>query len=1484
MYQDLASLLVLSPSYTNALGVTTLRFDLGQWAIVLSSSSALIYWSVSVVVLVVIILYWVNNIDAVAVTSHNGVVTADGKNTRYDGAVDACSKAANVGGGASEAKVNKPQQFDVVFNGGFSQPLTEMAVEQNQDLISPCNKEDLAADKHEWDTFVKNHSHVHGLGVVHRESEGNYTFAEGGFFAHKNTKESPSRKVTMSLVISIHEFDIETTDIYGIIVKEGTLDATMTKTQPLGADFDADTNRTQPEGASLTYAAVVDLMNSPRPNNDGPIGKDIPFESVTKPNVTKKLNFSHLVNKEKVENFDFVLLRDAIDKVKIMKNDDGIFLFKFADNTRMEQVLDLGLWLIRNTPLILNKWTPTLLLKKDVVTKVPIWVKLHIVPLVAYSEDGLSIIDTQIGKPMMLDAHTSSMCGDALGHINFSSALIEVSVEYEWQPPRYADCKIFGHSYDRCPNIVKDPVVSTDKDSDGFAEVKKKKHKDKMADLQPRSRKFEVIRFDKPKPNFYWNKKGTTRSRADMDSTAKNKVKGPSTLNSVDALKTLDVVDECGTSSSRGGVTDWYRSQVIENQVPLSTDYVLGPEHPPSPDYVPGLEYPEYLVLSDDEVPIEDHPLPVDASPTALSPGYVADFDPSEEDLKEDPREDPADRGDDDNDDDDEDEEKEHLDSVDSTTLPVVDYVPSAEDIEAFETNESAPTPPVPSHRLCKARIYVRPQTLMAAATKAFIVVVVAALPSSSPPPPPLTSLSSPLPHILSPPLPLPSPPTHISPTCVEAPLGYKAAIIRSSAASPLLLPTPLSTLLLPANNIGRMFLRLMCRLRRDVTHATDYSFVDIVDATSGRPISIEVGYRITDVWDDMVGDMEGRAPTTLEELSQRVTNLANTLARDTHEINYTIACYIKFATCTLLGNALTWWNSHVNTVGHDAAYGMPWKTLKKMTTDNVLLSAPTVRGLAIWPVTVEVQLLLPITKGSPVANQRVVTCFEGGVQGNYKKDYPKLKNNNRGNQAGNGGATTWAYTVGNARKTLNANVVTGTFLLNNLYASILFDTGVDMSFVSTTYSSLVGILPTALDHDYDVELADGKIIRVYTIIRGCTLNFLKHPFNTNLMPVVLMSLLIWIGCHVFLAHVTAKKAEDKSEEKRFEDVPIFRDFRKYFPRTCRKKLKFDWGDKQEAAFQLLKEKLCSAPILALPEGVENFIVYCDALHKGLGDVLMKNEKNKVYRVHRSQKFTTYPSSEGVEHEATSLIRLAQTEARKPKNLEAEDVGGMLVETSRESENSRKQKLEPRADGTMCLNNKRKMTMEKLARLYSKEVVTRHGIPVSIICTCDGRFTSNFWKSFKKALGTRLDMSIAYHSQTDGQSERTIQTLEDMLRTCTIDFLNGWDRHLPLIEFSYNNSYHISIKAAPFEVLYGRKFCSPICWVEVGDTQLTGSEIIHETTEKIVQIKQWIQAARDRQKSYADMKRKPLEFQVGDKVMLKVLPWKGLLVLENEES
>nr|GFC29344.1 reverse transcriptase domain-containing protein [Tanacetum cinerariifolium] len=196
----------------------------------------------------------------------------------------------------------------------------------------------------------------------------------------------------------------------------------------------------------------------------------------------------------------------------------------------------------------------------------------------------------------------------------------------------------------------------------------------------------------------------------------------------------------------------------------------------------------------------------------------------------------------------------------------------------------------------------------------------------------------------------------------------------------------------------------------------------------------------------------------------------------------------------------------------------------------------------------------------------------------------------------------------------------------------------------------------------------------------------------------------------------------------------------------------------------------------------------------------------------------------------------------------------MLVENSRDPEKVRTEKLEPSTDGTLYPNGRSWLPCYgdlQTVIIYEKK----------LYCDRDQRFASNFWRSLQNALGTRLDMSIAYHPKTDGQSERTIQTLEDMLRAYAIDFGKGWVNHLPLVEFSYDNSYHANIKATPFEALYGRKCHSPVCWTEVGEAQVLGPELIQETTEKIVQIKQRVQAARDRQKTYADLKRKPMEFQ-----------------------
>ena len=169
-------------------------------------------------------------------------------------------------------------------------------------------------------------------------------------------------------------------------------------------------------------------------------------------------------------------------------------------------------------------------------------------------------------------------------------------------------------------------------------------------------------------------------------------------------------------------------------------------------------------------------------------------------------------------------------------------------------------------------------------------------------------------------------------------------------------------------------------------------------------------------------------------------------------------------------------------------------------------------------------------------------------------------------------------------------------------------------------------------------------------------------------------------------------------------------------------------------------------------------------------------------------------------------------------------------------------------------------TMDTFASMYMDRVIRYHGAPVSVVSDRDPRFTSRFWNSLHRAMGTNLNLSTAYHPQTDGQSERTIQTLEDMLRACVMDFGGNWDDHLMLIEFSYNNSYHSSIGMAPFEALYGRRCRSPLYWDEVGERKITGPEMVQTTVEKVAIVKEKMKAAQDRQKSLENLRRRPLEF------------------------
>ncbi|KAL0551316.1 hypothetical protein IC582_010402 [Cucumis melo] len=190
-------------------------------------------------------------------------------------------------------------------------------------------------------------------------------------------------------------------------------------------------------------------------------------------------------------------------------------------------------------------------------------------------------------------------------------------------------------------------------------------------------------------------------------------------------------------------------------------------------------------------------------------------------------------------------------------------------------------------------------------------------------------------------------------------------------------------------------------------------------------------------------------------------------------------------------------------------------------------------------------------------------------------------------------------------------------------------------------------------------------------------------------------------------------------------------------------------------------------------------------------------------------------------------------------------------------------------------------TASKWAQLYMSEIVRLHGVPLSIVSDRDARFTSKFWKGLQTAMGTRLDFSTAFHPQTDGQTERLNQVLEDMLRACALEFPGSWDSHLHLMEFAYNNSYQATIGMAPFEALYGKCCRSLVCWDEVGEQRLMGPELVQSTNEAIQKIRSRMNTAQSRQKSYADVRRKDLEFEIGDKVFLKVAPMKGVLRFER---
>ena len=193
-------------------------------------------------------------------------------------------------------------------------------------------------------------------------------------------------------------------------------------------------------------------------------------------------------------------------------------------------------------------------------------------------------------------------------------------------------------------------------------------------------------------------------------------------------------------------------------------------------------------------------------------------------------------------------------------------------------------------------------------------------------------------------------------------------------------------------------------------------------------------------------------------------------------------------------------------------------------------------------------------------------------------------------------------------------------------------------------------------------------------------------------------------------------------------------------------------------------------------------------------------------------------------------------------------------------------------------------TLEEFCRLYTREIVQLHGVPVSIVSDRNPIFTTHFWKSFQKAMGTQLTMNTVFHPQTDGRSEMTIQILEDMLCACVLDLKGSWKDHLPLVEFAYNNCYQASIQMPPYEALYGRPCRSPICWTEVGERSITSPDLIRDASEKVALIRKRLLTAQSRQNNYSDKRHRPLEFEVGDHVFLKVMPKREVARFGKQEK
>ncbi|CAA0841697.1 Uncharacterized mitochondrial protein AtMg00860, partial [Striga hermonthica] len=393
-----------------------------------------------------------------------------------------------------------------------------------------------------------------------------------------------------------------------------------------------------------------------------------------------------------------------------------------------------------------------------------------------------------------------------------------------------------------------------------------------------------------------------------------------------------------------------------------------------------------------------------------------------------------------------------------------------------------------------------------------------------------------------------------------------------------------------------------------------------------------------------------------------------------------------------------------------------------------------------------------------------------------------------------------------------------------------------------------------------------------------------------------------------------------------------------------RKSVKLEWTDRCESSFQELKKRLTTAPVLTIPDPSRSFTIFSDASRQGLGCVLMQDgqvvayalrqlkphEQNypthdlelaavvhalKIWRHYlyggRCEIFTDHKSLQyiftqkelnmrqrhwlelvkyydcTIQYHPGKVNVVADALSRKIPKWKWEEVTmdfATVLLRSSEHHDAIWVVVGRLTKVAHFLPVSMNMYLDKLAKIYTRGIIRLHGVPVTIVSDRDPRFTSRFWESLHKVMGTRLEFSSAYHPETDGQTEWTIQTLEDILRALVVDKGAKWESLLPLVEFAYNNSCHASIQMAPYEALYGRKCRSPLYWDDVGERRVLGLKMIEETAEQVELIRQRLKTTQSRQKSSADQHRRDIQFDVGERAFLRVRPFRGIIRLGKREK